>query len=250
MHNVCFGIFHGYFIGRVFHDSNVWVTENMLVLLSLNFLASLLLIFFDPFVSKRKSIIKMTVILIIVITFASKMPPNIFERLTQKSLPLEEKIIYHKEEISANITVTETNKSNRLLRVNGHYFACLDISCSYMQRALAYLPVLLHPAPQNAAIIGYGSGESTYMMSLFPEIEYIDIAEISTGVINASFLFQAINHNIISNSNVKLTIDDGRHFLLASNKRYDVLSVDAPRLTSAGTGALYTKEFTEDAICA
>ena len=61
------------------------------------------------------------------------------------------------------------------------------------QRLLAHVPLLLHPAPRAAAILGLGSGV-TLGSALRHPIERADVLEISPEVVEASRFFEPENH--------------------------------------------------------
>ncbi|MFB0518649.1 MAG: spermidine synthase, partial [Acidobacteriota bacterium] len=70
------------------------------------------------------------------------------------------------------------------------------------------------------------------------------IAEISPGVVEAAGdYFQGVNHGILHDGRVELTICDGRNFLLATEKRYDIILSDSIHPRYAGNGSLYTRDY-------
>jgi hypothetical protein len=76
-------------------------------------------------------------------------------------------------------------------------------------------------------------------------VEHIDAVELSPGVVDAARFFRRTNRDVLADPRIRLTIADGRNFLLASSEAYDVIRLDPPELHTAGVVNLYTREFYE-----
>ena len=61
------------------------------------------------------------------------------------------------------------------------------------QRLLGLLPVLLHPQPRDALVIGLGSGVTADAVLASGEIQHLDVVEISPEVVEASAYFDREN---------------------------------------------------------
>ncbi len=118
---------------------------------------------------------------------------------------------------------------------------------------LGALPALIHPAPEEIAVIGLGSGETAWAVACRPETKRVRVFEIAASQprlllqvsVNAPFPSLL---ELLSDRRVRVEAADGRQALTRSDERYDVIEVDALYLTSAGSGNLYSKEFFE--LCA
>lgn len=108
----------------------------------------------------------------------------------------------------------------------------------------AHLPLLLHPDPQSALIICFGTGNTLGAASRH-ELKELDCAELSSEVVKASHFFSETNHNVVRNPAVNIVIEDGRNYLLGTKKRYDVISEEPPLVHTAGVINLYSKDFYE-----
>jgi len=109
------------------------------------------------------------------------------------------------------------------------------------------LPTLLHPDPQQAMAVGLGIGATPYGMTRDPRLDRLDVVEICGGEIE---LLRVLGRRgavemdrLLDDPRVDVRVGDGRKFLLASEKRYDVLTVDVVRPQSAFSGNLYSVEF-------
>jgi spermidine synthase len=110
------------------------------------------------------------------------------------------------------------------------------------QKALAHVPLLLHPNPHEVCVIGLGSGV-TLGSALVHPITHADVVEISPEVVEASRLFSVDNHNALDDPRTRLILGDGRSHLLLSSRKYDVIISEPSNPWMAGVAALFTREF-------
>jgi spermidine synthase len=163
----------------------------------------------------------------------------------------EKAILYYDEGVAGVVKVATDVYDRRLLSINGWSVAgtgspnpdlALVNDYPEVQKMLAHLPMLLHPAPRQVLVIGFGAGGTSWSMSRYA-VERLDIVEFVPGVIAAAPLFPEVNHNVLADPRVRVTIDDGRNYLLVTPETYDVISVDTLDPKHAGNGNLYTREF-------
>jgi spermidine synthase len=153
------------------------------------------------------------------------------------------KVVYYREEVTDTVMVTEDEGGGRVIRYGDGRGTAGTIT--YMEdRMYAHIPMLLHPDPRSVLQIGYGVGNTLSAVAQHP-VERIDCVELSPGVIEASPFFDATNRDVLADPRVRLVINDGRNFLMASNDRYDVIRLDPPELHTRGVVNLYTREFYE-----
>jgi spermidine synthase len=111
----------------------------------------------------------------------------------------------------------------------------------------AHIPLLLHPRPESAAVVCFGTGNTLGAASLHP-LKVLDGIELSPEVIRAAPLFAKTNHDVALNQRVRLVVEDGRNFLMATSRRYDVIIEEPPLVHTAGVVNLYSRDFYE--LCA
>ncbi|MEK6591025.1 MAG: fused MFS/spermidine synthase [Nitrospinota bacterium] len=147
-------------------------------------------------------------------------------------------IIFHKEDISGTVKVVEDrNNYFRTLTVNNYSLATSgDVAVRF-----GHIPLLLHDNPEDVLVISLGSGITLGAVGQHP-VKNIECVEIVPGVVEASMLFERENHNILKDPRVRLTMWDGRNYVLTTRRRYDVIISDLFQPDSAGTGNLYSKE--------
>ena len=110
------------------------------------------------------------------------------------------------------------------------------------QRLLAHMPLLLHPNPKRAAILGLGSGV-TLGSALTHPLEQATVLEISREVVAASKFFQVENHDALNDSRTQLIVGDGRTHLMLGKQQYDVIVSEPSNPWMAGIASLFTREF-------
>jgi len=151
------------------------------------------------------------------------------------------KLIYYDEGISAGISVL-AHGNEIYLKINGKTDASLqgDIAT---QLLLAHIPYSAHPGnPENALVIGLGSGISAGALSVYENIKKIDCAEIEPSVAHAAGFFAKRNRGILTNPKFEVFFIDARQYLLANRKKYDIIISEPSNPWIAGVASLYTKE--------
>ncbi|PYN24314.1 MAG: hypothetical protein DMD99_11510 [Candidatus Rokuibacteriota bacterium] len=166
----------------------------------------------------------------------------------------EKEVQHYEEDVAGVVKVTTDVYDRRLLSINGWSVAgtgspnpdvTLVNDYPEVQKMLAHLPMLLHPAPRRVLVIGFGAGGTAWSLSRYAALQRLDIVEFVPGVIRAARFFPEVNHDVLTDPRVRVIIDDGRNYLLVTPETYDVLSVDTLDPKHAGNGNLYTREFYE-----
>lgn len=149
------------------------------------------------------------------------------------------KILYYRDGVTATVAVVE-EKLNRFLRVNGKTDASTMLDMS-TQMYVAYLPALFHPAPENAAIIGFGSGV-TAASALRAGVKRVTVIEIEPAVIEGAKYFESVNDGVWKDKRVHIVTEDARNYFLAHKEKYDIIISEPSNTWMAGVGNLFTVE--------
>jgi spermidine synthase len=154
-------------------------------------------------------------------------------------------VIFLREDVTATVAVKRLGgaRPSLSLELNGVNVAGSTPDNVVIQKLQAHLPLALCEDPKKILHIGLGSGGTAYSVSRHPVSE-IRIAEISPEVAQAADrFFQGVNHGVLSDPRVHLTINDGRNFVLASPDLFDVILSDSIHPRYAGNGSLYTEDY-------
>lgn len=110
-------------------------------------------------------------------------------------------------------------------------------------RALAHLPMMLHPAPRDVLQICFGTGTTASSFVQHPELRSLTIADLNSDVFAMAPYFAESNRGVLKDPRVVPVVEDGRHYLAASREVFDVISLEPPPPTAAGAVSLYSREF-------
>jgi spermidine synthase len=154
----------------------------------------------------------------------------------------DSRLLYYREGRGSTVSVIE-RRGNRALVVTGGAVATDTLSDMQHELLLGHLPVLLHPAPRSALVVGLGAGITLGAVATHEEIETLKLVEIERAVIEAAALFSHANGNVLEDPRLEIAIQDGRNFLKTSPDRFDVITADPIHPWSAGSAYLYTAEY-------
>jgi spermidine synthase len=136
------------------------------------------------------------------------------------------------------VSGTETLK----VRQNLHYRFGATGGDSAREHRQAHLPLLLHPEPRQALFLGLGTGMTAAGALPHPEVKRITIVELIPEVVEAARLLREGNRNVVDASKTRIVVDDARHYLLATDREFDVIVSDLFVPWESETGYLYTVE--------
>ncbi len=184
--------------------------------------------------------------LVLVLTFPNNQS---MWKVFQGSSSQEILILEDKSSVST-IKLNYNNSKTDVVFLNGlgqSYFPYLQ---DYGHLELGYLPVVIHPNPQQIAIIGFGSGGTLFATSQSDKTVQVDCFEISSNQYDmvsqyGTMVNDARVTNLYNDKRIKLHIKDGRKALLNSTKKYDIIEADALRPNSPYSGNIYSIEYFE-----
>ncbi len=173
------------------------------------------------------------------IAFATLLPHDVFLTAVRRTFP-DEEILYYREFPSATVFVTRSEHDERWV-----HFSDQRASGGTMNlpghRFWGHLPSLLAERRRSALVITFGSGITLGAVATHPFREIV-CAEICEGIREPAKLFPE-NHDVLGDPRVRLVIDDGRNYVLGTDRRFDVVVSEPPLLETAGVVNLYTEEF-------
>ena len=230
-----------------------------------NLLAGTIILFFAASVPRRQMFIAFSIVLFAVVTYSlfapnwsrgamlsgvfrminsSTKPPSSYTEFMSQANSM--KVLYYKEGTMATIGVLErgsADEKQKVLIVNGKPDASSrgDLPTQVL---LGQLPCFLHKNPQDALVIGLGSGVTLGSILTHP-VKHVDCVEISREVVEASSYFDEVNHRPLSDPRTKLFIEDALAFLKITPRLYDIIVSEPSNPWIAGIGNLYTSEFFE-----
>jgi spermidine synthase len=158
-----------------------------------------------------------------------------------------ERVRWRQEGVQTTVAIHESGERaipNLVMYLDGMHQASDFPPMTFTHQRIGAFPVMLHPNPKDALVVGLGGGATAGAVAQFPEMS-VDVVELSAAVVNGASFFKHINFDLLNRPNVQLRVDDGRNYLLTTRKKYDVITADIILPRHAGAGALYSREYFE-----
>ncbi len=219
-------------------------TRAILVLALANVVLGALLVYIEPEARAPKSFAWATAALALLIVYAGITLRDPFLKAIQNRISAmtpagkNSTIFFHKEGVEGTVTSFEAGPRKQLW-INGVGMTALATETKLM----AHLPLLFTESPREGLVICFGMGTTLRSASLYPGFR-VTAVELVPEVLEAFRFYHSDAAEVLKKPNVTTIAADGRNFLLLSEKRYDLITIDpAPPIYSAGTVNLYTKEF-------
>jgi spermidine synthase len=156
--------------------------------------------------------------------------------------------VYVGEGMMAFVAVSKSPEGSLKYHNAGKVQASSDPADMRLQRMLGHLTTLIPKDPKNFLVIGFGSGVTAGAVSLEPRLERETVIEIEPLVPEfVATHFSEYNFDVAANPKVDIKIDDGRHYLMTTDQKFDGITSDPLDPWVKGSAALYSKEFFEAA---
>lgn len=152
------------------------------------------------------------------------------------------KVLFYHEDDDGTVAVVETGGTRgRALFINGK-----ADSSSYSDQCnmvlASQLPMFFNLNARDVLVIGLGAGLSANSALTHPDAR-VDCIEISPAVGKALKHFDEANDRVRDNPRFNLIYEDGRSYVAATPKKYDVVISEPTNPWIAGVGNLFTREY-------
>jgi len=152
------------------------------------------------------------------------------------------RVLYFAEGSTSTISVAEW-RGHRTILVNGRTEASDFLPDLQVEYLLGHVPMLLHPDPRSALVIGLGAGVTLGSVAAHEDVERITLVEIEPVVQGGTRRFSDLNDAALDDPRLEIVFQDGRNFLKTTPRRFDVITSDPIYPWNAGSGYLYTTEY-------
>ncbi len=153
-----------------------------------------------------------------------------------------DRLLYHKEGVSAAVDVLETGWGDKIISINAEPVATTYLYDMRALKMLGHLPVLVHPNPKEALLIGLGAGVSAGTIASYPSLDHVTVVELNEEVPDGTAEFADWNFDVVNNPKWKIVINDGANYVKATRKQYDIISSDPIHPFVLGNGILYSAD--------
>ena len=137
----------------------------------------------------------------------------------------DETVLQVWEGADATVAATQDLAGHRNIHVNNVYLVG-GSAYATGARALAQIPLLLHPAPRKVFFIGMGTGITAGGALDFPVAEVVVSEYVPEVVAAARVYFQPYLNGLLDDPRVRIVCEDGRNYLRCKPDRYDVIIGD------------------------
>jgi spermidine synthase len=103
--------------------------------------------------------------------------------------------------------------------------------------------IALNPSARRALLISYGVGTTAQALVETQTLESIDVVDISKDILEMGRLVFPDKAYPLDDPRVRVHVEDGRFFLLTTDRRYDLITAEPPPPKSTGIVNLYSLEY-------
>jgi spermidine synthase len=161
----------------------------------------------------------------------------------------QDEVLYLRDGKTAKVSVMRKNQTIALA-TNGKIDATINMGSGtptgdeVTQILLGALPLMLHPSPKTAAVIGFGSGMSTHVLLADPGLERVDTIEIEARMVEAAHRgFFPLNRLAYEDPRSHIHFEDAKTYFSVANRKYDIIVSEPSNPWVSGVSSLFTAEF-------
>jgi spermidine synthase len=214
-------------------------TRRALIALAALYGASALLLIWNR--PRRVRLLGVTAVAVLAFGYLAINVPDAFAAAYARRHGQDMREFWREEGVQTAVSV-HASQFRRSLYLDGLHQANDTPEMVRLHRIIGHLPMVLHPSPKDALVIGLGGGATPGAVSQHAGTE-VQIVELSDSVRKAASFFAHVNYDVLNQPHVRLRVDDGRNFLTLSGEKFDVITADIIQPVHAGAGNLYSREY-------
>ena len=163
-----------------------------------------------------------------------------------RSLSPSTKVLEVQEGMNSSLAITRVNDGSLQISVAGHVEATNEPFDMSLQRMIGHIPALIHPNPVKILGIGFGAGVSAGSFVPYSSVKSITVVEMEPKVPpTSSKYFAPYDNNVKNDPRTNIVYDDGRHFMMTTKEKYDIIASDPLDVWVKGTASIYSKDYFE-----
>lgn len=162
-----------------------------------------------------------------------------------------QEVVERWEASDSTVTVVRKENGEHAIRINSNY--SLGSSEAYMTQIYqTRVPLLAFPDTKSIFYLGMGTGITAgeaLDRNDFDQVERVTVCELSPEVITAAKKYFGgspgrpdLTNGLFKDPRAKVLAEDGRHYLMATQARYDMINADLFLPYRSGAGSLYSLE--------
>ncbi len=156
---------------------------------------------------------------------------------------------FHEDGVTASVGVVENPEVLDLkgqkplsIFINGKSDSSTLVDI-YTLKLSAHIPAILAAQRRNVMVIGLGTGVTAGELTLYSDVERIDVAEISETVVEALPYFSQATNSLHNNPKLRIHIGDAFRILGRTRAQWDIIISEPSNPWVTGVDLLFTKEF-------
>jgi len=166
--------------------------------------------------------------------------------LTQTKLPQDYlagngKLLDYREGLGSFMAVVD-NQGKRQLEIDRLWQG--ETGRNHQSMA-AHIPMFHHDRPEDVLVIGFGAGQTAKSFLMHPAIKSLDCVDLEKELVE--LIRKHFDSRWLDDPRVCQIVDDGRNFLTHTQKKYDLISIEAGQTFRPQVAKLYSYEFYENA---
>lgn len=198
-----------------------------------------------------KSIVSKAACVVLILTNAIILDPASMPVVSRDPLAAREKVVEVWEGSDCTVAVTDS-QYGLAIRVNSHY--SLGATGAYMpEKFQADLPLMVMPETESVFFLGVGTGitAGSALDDRHARVDRVVACELVPEVIEAAEKYMTdvqgfdTTGGLFEDPRAEVVIEDGRHYLMATDERFDMVNADLFVPFRSGAGSLYTVEHFE-----
>ena len=163
-----------------------------------------------------------------------------------RGLSPDTKVLEVQEGMNSSLAITRVGDGSLQISVAGHVEATNEPFDMSLQRMIGHIPALIHPNPVKILGIGFGAGVSAGSFVPYSSVKSITVVEMEPKVPpTSSKYFRLYDNNVKNDPRTNIVYDDGRHFMLTTKEKYDIIASDPLDVWVKGTASIYSKDYFE-----
>jgi spermidine synthase len=154
-----------------------------------------------------------------------------------------EQLLWQEEGPQTTVSVHSVPDGSTRMYLDGLHQANTSPAMVGAHREIGSLPMVVHPDPEDALVIGLGGGVTAGGVAAFGYRD-VDVVELSDEVVQgARLFFSGVNGDVVDQPNVDVRVDDGRNYMLTTDKKYDVITADIIVPQHAGAATVWSVDY-------
>ena len=195
------------------------------------------------------AVLSVSLLAVVLATALPKIIDLYAEKIAESTRARSAEVRLIREGRAATVTVLDQSDPQkgtyRDMYLNGVEEASTRYWHTQLFKLLGIFPVLKHESdrPKEVLVIAFGAGITAGSVLASDQVSSLDVVDLNPDVEGINDLFTEVNGDVFHQPRFHFHNDDGRNYLVTSNKRYDVILGDSTHPRAYDSWILYTEEF-------